>query len=509
MPDRRHSFASSPNWFSTANPLTQFLPYFSDPEQLAAGLAFNPLAQIDVASLTAMQIDELLIGEKTPLEPTDQIVRTALTWHSMLHAGLRRRNPLFPEARRLYWDAVMHKPDGKMHPFMTPTRGISVQVVKGATGTGKSVTMSRFCSLFPQVIRHGDNSAAGWKAMIQLVYLEVGISHDGSRGGFLTNILTQIDMVLGSSYATDLPKKHRTVDKLAVATVCRLVAHYTGIVFLEEGQLRNLVLSGQADLMQSFLLMLMNSGIPIVFLGNEKAFDWINYSQDTNRLYTTPSEHFVPTGATAIDEASYADAEIAWSAISKGVMDYYIINVPIADPTKCREVLRQCSGGIPRLALFLWCMAQRNVMIFGGNALSSDDITEVYNAQIYLEHRNLADGFTFRKPEKLVDLMDVDVDYYETFWNAASTGSSNCEREPTNTNSVAPRTGKEKPAVQGEKSGKTEKSAFKAEQTRNTVRDALRTAHVESLPDDDVRKSGLSRLHMKGLKDMLDARRGA
>ena len=90
------------------------------------------------------------------------------------------------------------------------------------------------------------------------------------------------------------------MERLAVATVCRLVAHYTGILFLEEGQLRNLVLSGQANLMQDFLLMLMNSGIPIVFLGNEAAFNWITYSQDSNRLYTTPSEHFMPAGAIAM-----------------------------------------------------------------------------------------------------------------------------------------------------------------------------------------------------------------
>lgn len=50
MSERHHSFATSPNWFSTANPLTQFIPYFSDPEHLAAGLAFNPLERIDVAS---------------------------------------------------------------------------------------------------------------------------------------------------------------------------------------------------------------------------------------------------------------------------------------------------------------------------------------------------------------------------------------------------------------------------------------------------------------------------
>ena len=499
------------HWFSTPNPLAQQIPYYSDSEQLATDLAFNPLEGLDLASLSFNEIDELLIGEKTPLEPTMQMIRTALTWHGMLHAGLRRRNPNVAKTRQLYWEAVLHKPNGKTHPFMSPTRGISVQVVKGVTGTGKSVTMARFCNLFPQVIRHGANSITGWEALTQLVYLEVAISHDGTRGGFLTNILVQIDIALGTSYAIDLPRKYKTVERLAVATVCRLVAHCTGILFLEEGQLRNLVLSGQANLMQDFLLMLMNSGIPIVFLGNEAAFNWITYSQDSNRLYTTPSEHFMPTGAIAMSAEGREEAAMEWDAIALGIMTYYCLSIPISDPKECKRLLRNYSGGIPRLALFLWCMAQRNVLFHGQESFGSEDITLVYKSADYKAHRNLADGFFFRKSDLLQDIEDVDAKLYETYWGSVT-------RAPTVAIKTSPPVdaaqivGSKEDVPKKQKLVKTAKSGsskFKAEQTRKKNQSAKRDALLKNLPDGDIRSSGLVIHHLKGIQDALASARGA
>ena len=497
------------HWFSTPNPLALQIPYYSDSEQLATDLAFNPLEGLDLASLSFTEIDELLIGEKTPLEPTMQMIRTALTWHGMLHAGLRRRNPNIAKARQLYWEAVLHKPNCKTHPFMSPTRGISVHVVKGTTGTGKSVTRQRFCELLPQVIRHGANSVAGWEALTQLVYLEVSISHDGTRGGFLTNILVQIDIALGTSYAIDLPRKYKTVDRLAVATVCRLVAHYTGILFLEEGQLRNLVLSGQADLMQTFLLMLMNSGIPIVFLGNEAAFNWIAYSQDSNRLYTTPSEHFMPAGAIAMNAEAKEEADMEWEAIAKGIISYYCLTIPINDPEECKNQLRNSSGGIPRLALFLWCMAQRNALIQGQESLSSIDIAFVYKSSIYKEHRKLADGFRYRKIDLFEGIEDVDSELYDTYWSSVTHEPTDARQAPTQVQtaqkgeSKVDETKNKAPA----KAPKSGRAKFKAEQTRQKNLDAKRKELLNDLPNGDMRSSGLVDNHLKSFQETLDATR--
>ncbi|MEC5387309.1 hypothetical protein VVD49_16385 [Uliginosibacterium sp. H3] len=493
--------SSQAHWFNAPNLLTAQLPSYSTPAELARAIAFDPLEGLDLSQLTQVEIDCLLVGEKTPLEPTSQCIRTTLTWNSMLHAGLRRRNPEFAAARRLYWEAVTHQPNDKTHPFLTPTRGISVQITKGSTGTGKSVTMQRFCSLLPPFIRHGKNEEAGWQAMTQLVYLEVSISHDGTRGGFLTGILHEMDKVLGTTYATDLPRKFKSVENLAVATVCRLIAHYTGIIFLEEGQLRNLVIGPHSQHIQNFLLMLMNSGIPIVFLGNELAFDWITHSQDSTRLYSTPCEHFTPVGAIAIDEDDRVDADTDWDAIGGGVMRFYCLNIPITDPDECKRLLRRYSGGIARLALCLWCMAQRDALFGEADSLCPEDITAVYESPQFRKHRPLADGFTYRNAELLMEQQDVDVGFYKKHWQFNEVPSEGVEQQSGAPNQAGKRKSNagSNPATGGPTAGQTQ---FKSEQTKKTNKKAKREELNKTLSDDDLRR-GLKKSHMDGLAGVI------
>lgn len=279
------------SWLNIHNPLLEGIPVFKDLGEMAEAIAFNPLAELDVSKLDFVSKISLLAGEKTPLEPSTMCLKAALTWHGMLQTSLKARNPASVEYKRNYYTILSIAQAGDTS-IKFPTQGISINLLKGPTGTGKTVTYQRFCAMLPNYIDHGKNDAAGWTFLRQLVYLIVPLSHDGSRGGFLFGILAEMDKVLETNYATTLPKSYKSIEKLVVATIGRLVAHYCGIIFIDEAQLRNLVESGQAELMQLFLLQLMNSGIPLVLVGNEKAFDWITSSQDKSRLSLTPPSHF-------------------------------------------------------------------------------------------------------------------------------------------------------------------------------------------------------------------------
>ncbi|TNC99126.1 MAG: Uncharacterized protein FD121_364 [Gallionellaceae bacterium] len=466
------------------------LPRFTEVSDILDKLAFNPLAGIDLESLGVVDRVSLLVGEKVPLEPTIQSVRAAMTWWGMLEMGLRARNPVLPEARRLYWAQINAAFRADSLP-PAPTRGMSIHVSKGPTGTGKSVTAQRFCSLIPQVFFHGKDEAASWNEMQQIVYLELNMSHDGTRSGFLTRILLQIDGLLRTTYAIDLPKRHRRVDQLAVATVGRLIAHYTGILFVDEGQLRNLIKSGQAELMQMFLMELMNSGIPLVMIGNERAFDWVTYSQDLSRLHLTPSEIFSPIGATNLP-----DADVEWNSVATGVMGYYVLRKPILDPDGCSKMLRCCSGGIARLALMLWCFSQRDKLISGVESIGPEDIKKVYESSDFAKLRPLADGFNFRKPELLMTYPDVDADFYSSHWKI-----KRAESEPTERSTQGGRNAPDSDdfSKSTSRKHKTEKAKFETEKTRKKNQDLKREELSKSLSPEDIRKQGLSRIHLAGL----------
>lgn len=480
------------HWFYEENPLLDGLPSFDNLADFAERLTFHPTAGLDLAKLTIFERNELLTADKMPLEPTTQSIRVAMKCLSMLRGSLKVRNPIRAENRRLYWEYIKAGESKKPLLMPSPVSGVSVLVIKGPTGTAKTVTIRRLCNLLPQVIHHGPCQAAGWLSMPQLVYLFTTLSSDGSRGGFLVQILMDLDRALGTEYATALPNKFRTVERLAVAVVVRLVAHYTGIIFIDEGQLRNLMNSAQAELMQVFMLSLMNSGIPVVLMGNELAFDWINYSQDLSRLNTVPTEYFHFVGA--VDSP---DLEEDWDALFYGISNYYVMPEPIRDKDRCSTVLRTCSGGGPRLGLSLWCEAQLEALFFGKTSIGPEDILAVYNGHGFAKLRPLAEGFALRDATKLLAFPDVNAEFYARIW-----------KEPASTQTDKPpasASGDSSPQKPNDGRGKkSEKSKFKAEQTREKNRQEKRDVLEKTLSDDDIRKKGMQEFHIAGLDKLQE-----
>lgn len=490
-----------PHWFLERNPLLDGIPNFPDPQTFLEHLSFLPLAGLDVSQLSLMDRFNLLTAEKTPLVPTTQSLRAAMTWYGMLRIGLQARNPLRAAARRRYWEVLNGVATDISSLPRSPTPGIAVQITRGPTGTAKTVTAQRFCEMLGrQYIDRDACPEAGWNALRQLVYVYTDLSHDGTRGGFLSGLLTKVDHALGTNYASDLPKRHKTLDRLVVATIACLIAHYTGIVVIDEGQLRNLMLSDQADLIQMFLLSLMNSGIPLVLIGNECAFDWIDYSQDLTRLNTVPPEYFHPVGA--IDNATTA---VDRASLYRGISEYYLLNHPPEEPERCKAVLEQCSGGIARLGLILWTSSQLNVLTSGRDRLCPDDILAAYHDQSFDGLRPLADGFAKRLPELLLGFPDVAAHYYARCWGkpiAHETSqpdqtASNCAAKPT-----SPR---RKPTAHRAPTGP---ARLKAEQTRKKTKAAARAKLEKSLDPTDMRRDGIKAVALQGLaatKARIDA----
>jgi len=489
MSELYHSNAES--WYQAYNPLLDGIPNFKELADVMDAIAFNPLKDIDIENLSFVERIGLLVGEKTPLEPTMQSTRAAMTWYGMLISGLRTRNPTIPINRTHYYRILKCAQDGNSKLPMAPTSGMSINVVRGPTGTGKSVTQKRFCACLPEVIDHGRVDDAGWLSMRQLVYLNVQISHDGTRGGFLMGILQEMDRALGTQYAIDMPKRFRTVEKLTVATIGRLIAHFCGILFVDEAQLRNLVDSGQAELMQMFLLLIMNSGIPLVLSGNERAFNWINYSQDITRLALTQESLFLPIGA-----ANEENADDEWLTLSDGITAFYVLKNPIIDPQTCSQYLRRFGGGIARIALTLWCNTQLEALYKNQESINPNDIQLAYESPAFDELRPLVDGFYYKKWELLTFYPDVDVDFYKRLWSPID--SNQPQNIPLQNDLI--NTG-EKPKEKSKKplSGQ---SKFKQEQKRQRNSEKKRALMMQSMSPEDIRRQGLANINLKSLEEM-------
>jgi hypothetical protein len=479
------------NQQSINNPLLERLPDYQNLQDVITAIAYHPLQNVDISKLTFIEKDALLSGEKVILAPTKKTMMAVMTWYGMLRTGLQNRNPILAENKKRYFESL--ELDKKLNEFpKLPTRGISVNVIKGPTGTGKTVTVQRFCATLPQVIEHGKNDAAGWVYQKQLVYLNINLPHDGSRGGLLYSILLAIDEALSTQYATSIPKQNRTVEKLAVATVAKLIAHFTGIIFIDESQLRNLVKSGQAELMQLFLLQLTNSGIPIVISGNECAFDWLKYSQDLSRMALTGASHFHPIGAL-----NEPDWETEWEVLCHGIMQFYVLPQLPTSLFECSIMLLECSGGIARLAIILWSEAQRNCLYYQRQFVTPDDIKEIYLGYSYSQIKNLADSFRYKNASLASDYPDVDTNFYKQHWQQTENSDESNLVAPVPSSAEVP-TGS-KPTQK-----RTEQAKFKSQQTAEKNKRAKSKLLKETLPQEDMRINGVINHHLDQLATLRE-----
>lgn len=489
---------TNPHWYNAPNPLTRHLPTFETIDEISEALRFNPLEGLDISSLSIIERHELLIAEKNPLHPTQQSLKTGMTILNMQRHSLRMRNPTLPQGRRLVDDAVTKGLEDGNFIKLPPAPGACLLVVKGITGTSKSVTVKHTLRLLgDQVILHSEEPAAMWKVATQLPYLYVGMSHDGSRGGLLNAILLSIDAVLGTSYAIDLPKKFKTLDRLAGAVISKLHSLYLGVLIIDEIQLLNLVYSEQAEKMHLFLLNLANSGIPLVLIGNPFGFTWLSaYTQNLTRSLERQQAFFHPHGAVAEDDDE-------WKVVYEGIRAYYILDDPPSDEEGCSATLKRRSGGIPRLGLSLWSMAQLNVLLDGGTQVTPEDIEQVYRDEGFDDIRPLVDGFANRDPLLLMQWSntDIPVQYYSRIWQkpvpeSFEVDTPEVETEPTP--AVGSSGGPSKPRREKSAAGK-----LKAQETRERNKQHQRDVLREKLPPEDMRIEGCKMHALASLEKLM------
>jgi hypothetical protein len=346
----------------------------------------------------------------------------------------------------------------------------------------------------------GPCEEAGWKSLPQLKYLRVPMSHDGSRGGIIEEILLGMDSALGTQYAVEIPKRYRSIERQVVQVIAKMHSHYLGVLSVEELQENTIVTSTQADQMQQFLLRMLNSGIPSIYSGNSGGFSWLaNFSQNLRRLFEHPPEYTNPVGALGEDSA-----DLDWDDIFVGVRAYYVLNEPPGDAKKCKQLLRQYSGGTPAYALTLWANAQATALFEGRTFIEPKDITAAYNSPSYDgSFRTIAEALNAKNYLPLMQFSDMPWREYARAWGQDPDAHSRKEA------CVAP-AGRPDPtpvtiAVLDAKARELAKKA-QAQQRSATTRarnkDSQRKNIRKTAAADDVRLTGPQAHAIEGLKNL-------
>lgn len=267
------------------NPLFDGMPARLSKLDLALALTNQPrLLGTDAESRRA-----LIDAVSSVFSPTKTAVNAAFSLQNMVYESLAARNPLKALSRRRVGEVTISE-EG-----WTPDEAMG-GIFQGYTGCGKSFTWERLTSLWPQVIEHGSRPDCGWERLHQLVYLRVELSHDGSPKGFLAAAFHALDKALGTNYTALHLRERVSVDSLLVSLLRLLIVHRCGVLILEEAQREKLATSAFADQMLSMLLRILNTGIPLLLVGNPLAFKKVMGHGQLQRRFACAGIHdFAPT----------------------------------------------------------------------------------------------------------------------------------------------------------------------------------------------------------------------
>jgi hypothetical protein len=162
---------------------------------------------------------------------------------------------------------------------------------------------------------------------------------DFSRKGLLLNIIWKVDEALGTKYGDEINNRI-TQEQLLVEVLKILAVHRCGMLIIEEVQERNVSSQNLGREFSTVFLKIMNSGVPLVLVGNPMSFDRIMaFSQDRRRLTSSGQFDFFP----AFD---HKDEEWALDLVP-GVWGWGLLPEEDEHINNLTQYLFDRTGGIP------------------------------------------------------------------------------------------------------------------------------------------------------------------
>jgi hypothetical protein len=392
------------------NPFLARLSEYLSSDDLEQRLTYSPLTDIDVNKLSVQEkIDLLDLMQEELFEPTSTALGIVTSAYRLIRRGYLPRDPSRAAVRTktMRIAGFAGKELSKVPWFTTYAKGMKIS---GETGTGKSYELLRGLGLLPQVIVHQENKRAGWTHLVQIVWLYVPMSHDGSLGGLLLSILCAIDAATGcTSYADNKSLIGLSNEKLAVRIGIILRNHGVGVLVIDEIQSRNLSGGAHGGLAATFFLRLLNFGIPIILIGNPFGMSALDrFSQDLRRLGSGGS----------FDMRPMLEADFDWTdCLVPALLRYNVMQESgiIGDPEG--KSIFKYSGGIRDYACRIRAASQRLALDLGANAVTLEHMSAAYYGSDFDNNeRILIEAFRDKNPIPLMAWEDIRWKDYATQW---------------------------------------------------------------------------------------------
>lgn len=377
-----------------------------------AKLTQRPLGGFDTAGLSATAREEMLVLYRQHFIATTAGINIAAALQNIHREHYWQRHPCNPSVAKTKVQIAHLLRSTNLAPTSIPWLNTSASglIIKGITGTGKTSITTRYTDLLGEQVReHFDGTIPGFDYVKQIVWLKVDMSSDGSRDGFLTSILLEVDRLIGTNYARQYSGRY-SVDKLAIVIGVILSTHLCGMLIIEEIQEKNFNNSKWHNPLTTFFLRILNFGIPTVLIGNPLGFTELEKSsQNVRRLSSGGIFEMVPT----LDETGVE--------FQNFIEQSWLFNVMIRQSDRGRDHFRKVayrySGGVTDFVVRLNVESQLLALRLGAEEVLPEHIDAAYlNSPRIVPNHSLIEGLVQRDRNKLNLCDDIPVEYFANLW---------------------------------------------------------------------------------------------
>jgi len=277
----------------------------------------------------------------------------------------------------------------------------------GSSGVGKSTTLNRILSTYPQVLYHEQYN------FTQVVYLKIDCPHDGGLKSLCINFFRAVDNVLHTDYERKYGlKKNGVTDMLAWMSQIASF-HAIGVLVIDEIQHLSRERSGGVEEMLNFFVTLVNMiGLPVVMVGTPKArpiFEMNLRSARRGAGFGAVLWEPMTAPEPQIDPDTGQVKKTEWTAFTDKLWKYQWLqkrNELLSN--EIRDCWYDLSQGVLDIVIKLFVLAQIRAIVTRTERITVQLMRRVYDDELKPVHPML-DALRSEDPERIAEFSDLTI----------------------------------------------------------------------------------------------------